>query len=47
MSEYSSQLFAPFRALGLITGEIPFLIDRRGTENFITLACEKSFQILK
>lgn len=46
MSRFTSQLFAPFRSLGLITGEVPFLLERRGTENFVTLACEKSFQVL-
>lgn len=46
MSRFKSQLFAPFRALGLITGDVPFLLERRGTENFVTLACEKSFQVL-
>ena len=46
MNRFTSQLFAPFRALGLITGDVPFLLERRGTENFVTLACEKSFQVL-
>ena len=46
MSEPSSQIFAPFRVLGLIAGDVPFVLQRRGTENFVTLACEKSFQVL-
>lgn len=45
MDYNSSQLFAPFRSLGVISNGIPFFVDRRGTENFVTLVSGKSFQI--
>lgn len=45
MENNSSQLFAPFRSLGVISNDIPFVLNRRGTENFVTLVSGKSFQI--
>lgn len=45
-SSSSSQIFAPYRVLGLIAGDVPFVVDRRGTENFLTVACDRTFQVL-
>ncbi|KAJ3255449.1 hypothetical protein HK103_006266 [Boothiomyces macroporosus] len=39
-------LFAPFRALGYITGSIPLAIQARGQHYFITSSIGSSFQIL-
>ncbi|KAL7754136.1 rRNA-processing protein utp21 [Sorochytrium milnesiophthora] len=38
-------LFQPFRALGYVANEIPFTIQKRGTENFITTCTGNAFQI--
>ena len=40
-------LFAPFRALGLVSSPsgVPFVIKRRGTESWVTVACEDSFAV--
>eukprot|EP00889_Picochlorum_renovo_P002478 jgi/Picre1/29508/NNA_004894.t1 len=38
-------LFVPFRALGLVTEDAPFVTQRRGKETFITLSVGDSWQI--
>jgi hypothetical protein len=38
-------IFEPFRALGYITDNVPFVIQRRGIETFVTVSVGKSFQI--
>lgn len=38
-------LFYPFRALGYITEHVPFCVNRRGTESFVTVSAGKAFQI--
>ena len=40
-------LFAPFRALGLVSSPsgVPFVVKRRGTESWVTVACEDSFAV--
>eukprot|EP00727_Mastigamoeba_balamuthi_P010873 m51a1_g6408 putative uncharacterized wd repeat-containing (1997) ;mRNA; f:252935-263037 len=40
-----SQIYTPFRALGLLSGAAPFAVQQRGTENYVTVPCEKSFHI--
>lgn len=37
-------LFQPFRALGYITDEVPFAIQRRGREVYITVSAGKCWQ---
>lgn len=38
-------LFEPFRALGYITDGVPFAVQRRGMETFVTLSVGKAWQI--
>lgn len=38
-------LFVPFRALGYITDDVPFAVQRRGKEIFITVSVGKSWQV--
>lgn len=39
-------LFAPFRALGLVTdGDTPFVTQRRGSETFIVTSVGTSWQV--
>ena len=37
-------LFHPFRALGYITGDVPWAIQRRGRSTFLTVSAGKSWQ---
>lgn len=38
-------IFEPFRAIGYITSEVPFSVQRLGTETFVTVSVGKAFQI--
>lgn len=38
-------LFAPFRALGLITEDVPFATQRKGKEVFVTLSVGNAWQV--
>ncbi|KAL2478321.1 transducin family protein/WD-40 repeat family protein [Forsythia ovata] len=38
-------VFEPFRAIGYITTNVPFSIQRLGTETFVTVSVGKAFQI--
>ena len=38
-------LFQPFRALGYITDDVPFAIQRRGKEVFVTVSVGKAWQV--
>ena len=38
-------LFLPFRALGYITDDVPFAVQRRGKETFITVSVGKAWQV--
>ncbi|KNC48258.1 Wd-repeat protein [Thecamonas trahens ATCC 50062] len=40
-----SQLWTPYRALGLVSGEAPFFVERRGTKSFITTPVGSSFHV--
>ena len=46
-SEDSSQLFTPFRAIGLITNEVPFVLQSKGIENFAITCIGDSYHIYK
>lgn len=37
-------LFSPFRALGYITDDVPFSVQRRGKETYVTVSVGKSWQ---
>ena len=45
LGSMSEPLFAPFRALGLITDSVPFCVSRRGKETFATLSVGSSWQV--
>lgn len=38
-------VFAPYRALGLIADEVPFAVQRRGRETYITTSIGKAFKV--
>ncbi|KAK3263316.1 hypothetical protein CYMTET_27870 [Cymbomonas tetramitiformis] len=38
-------LFQPFRALGYVADDVPFAINRRGKEHFVTISVGKAWQI--
>jgi hypothetical protein len=38
-------LFHPFRALGYITADVPFAVQRRGRNTFLTVSAGKAWQI--
>ncbi|CAH9085598.1 unnamed protein product [Cuscuta epithymum] len=38
-------IFEPFRAIGYITNNVPFSVQRLGTETFVTVSIGKAFQI--
>lgn len=38
-------LFAPYRALGYITDDVPFAIQRRGKETYVTVSIGKAWQV--
>jgi hypothetical protein len=37
-------LFRPFRALGYITDDVPFAVQRRGKEAFVTFSVGRTWQ---
>lgn len=43
----SAPLFLPFRALGYITDAVPFAVQRRGKETFVTVSVGKAWQVNK
>ena len=38
-------LFHPFRALGYVTADVPFAVQRRGRNTFLTVSAGKSWQL--
>lgn len=38
-------LFQPFRALGHISDDVPFAVQRRGKETFVTVSVGKAWQV--
>ena len=38
-------IFEPFRAIGYITTNVPFSVQRLGTETFVTVSVGKAWQI--
>ena len=38
-------LFRPFRALGHISDDVPFAVQRRGKESFVTVSVGKAWQV--
>ncbi|DBB04808.1 hypothetical protein WJX82_011613 [Trebouxia sp. C0006] len=38
-------LFQPFRALGYISDDVPFAVQRRGKETFVTLSVGEAWQV--
>eukprot|EP00879_Flechtneria_rotunda_P017827 GHRR01018686.1.p1 GENE.GHRR01018686.1~~GHRR01018686.1.p1 ORF type:complete len:180 (+),score=43.21 GHRR01018686.1:612-1151(+) len=41
----SAPLFKPFRALGYITEDVPFAVQRRGKETYVTVSVGRTWQI--
>lgn len=41
----SGPLFKPFRALGYITEDVPFAVQRRGKETYITVSVGRTWQV--
>ena len=40
-----SQIFSPFRAVGYVSNHVPFVLDVKGSESFVTTVVGKSFHI--
>ena len=38
-------VFKPFRALGYITDDVPFVVQRRGKETFVTVSVGRAWQV--
>lgn len=38
-------LFQPFRALGYITEDVPFAVQRRGKETYVTVSVGRTWQV--
>jgi hypothetical protein len=38
-------LFQPFRALGYITDGVPFAVQRRGKETYVTVSVGRAWQV--
>ena len=38
-------MFQPYRAIGFVSDATPFDVFKLGTENFVTVAVGKSFQV--
>lgn len=38
-------LFQPFRALGYISDDVPFAVQRRGKETFVTVSVGEAWQV--
>ncbi len=45
MADAPSALFQPFRALGYITDDVPFAVQRRGAQTFVTVSVGKAWQV--
>lgn len=41
----STSLYVPYKAVGYVTGNNPFVINRLGNETFLTTTIGKSFQV--
>lgn len=41
----SEPLFKPFRALGYITEDVPFAVQRRGKETYVTVSVGRTWQV--
>lgn len=44
-SKGQQPLFQPFRALGYITDDVPFAVQRRGKETYVTVSVGKAWQV--
>ena len=40
-----SRIFQPFRAVGVVSGDVPFSLNSLGTENFVTVPVGNSFHV--
>ncbi|CEP02781.1 unnamed protein product (mitochondrion) [Plasmodiophora brassicae] len=45
MSSQGSRLLSPYRAVGLVSGSVPFHVTKLGTEHFVTVALDKFFHV--
>ncbi|CAM9462758.1 unnamed protein product, partial [Choristocarpus tenellus] len=43
----SSRLYYPFRALGVVTDALPFVLNRLGDECFLTVSIDRAFQVYR
>lgn len=41
----SSRVLQPYRAVGLVTEDVPFALTTLGTKTFITVSIGKAFQV--
>lgn len=45
MSSSTGALFSPFRCLGQVCDDVPFAVQRRGTQSFVTVSVGKAWQV--
>ena len=43
----SSRILDPYRAIGLVTSDVPFVLNNLGTQSFLTVAIGNAFQVFK
>lgn len=41
----ASRLYYPFRALGVVTDGLPFVLSRRGDDCFLAVSVDRAFQV--
>lgn len=47
MSSYQgSQVFYPYRTIGLYASKVPFALRKQGTEHFATVPVENTYQVI-
>lgn len=42
----ASKLYYPFRALGVVTDGLPFVLSRRGDDCFLAVSVDRAYQVL-
>lgn len=40
-----SRVFRPYRAVGVVTEDVPFVLNTLGAKNFVTVSIGRAFQV--
>tara|TARA_R110002050_G_scaffold283245_2_gene431496 strand:+ start:990 stop:1487 length:498 start_codon:yes stop_codon:yes gene_type:complete len=46
LSSHGSQIFSPYRALGLVAGQVPFALHHHGAQSFLTVSIGSVVQVM-